>query len=48
VIAVVLGAVILGEPLDTRIAAAAGMVLAGVAIVRLGSGGKKGTRGATR
>lgn len=39
VIAVVLGALILGEPLNARIAIAAALVLAGVAIVRLSSGG---------
>ena len=34
VIAVTLGVTLLGEPFDTRMATAAGLVLAGVAIVR--------------
>jgi drug/metabolite transporter (DMT)-like permease len=40
IIAVVLGAAILGEPLSARIAVAAALVLAGVAIVRLSVRGK--------
>jgi drug/metabolite transporter (DMT)-like permease len=38
VIAVLLGALVLGEPLTMRIGVAAGLVLAGVAIVRLPPG----------
>jgi drug/metabolite transporter (DMT)-like permease len=43
IIAVVLGAVILKEPLSARIAVAAALVLTGVAIVRLSSRGKGNT-----
>ena len=46
IIAVALGVLFLGEPFNARIAAAAALVLVGVAVVRLEAGGKR--RGPTR